>query len=220
MIYYGIGSPFPDLSRPASPTNFHDIKAPYSPEVVPLHMHEVDTLEVDVDSVAVEPDHCHRCGATLDTCLWEGEETPYCAECDLVLSRNPVPGVHVVVHDEEHVLVLDEPVPQHEGVLSLPGGFADPDEGPREAGLRELEEETGLRAEPSDLEFLTILHAELPGTALYLVTYSLHRSRVSGDLSTEFDGFEAAFLPVEEVLAAPDRIRESDRDRIRLAFDK
>lgn len=173
---------------------------------------------VDIDSVAVEPDHCHRCGAALGTRVFEGREHPWCGECDLVLSRHPVPGVHVVVHDDEEVLVLDEPIPQHEGVLSLPGGHARPDEGPREAVVRELAEETGLRADPDDLRYLTILHAEAPGVAFYLVTYALDRADVAGDLTPEADGFEAQFRPLEDLRAAPDRIRDSDLERIEMAF--
>ncbi|WP_435176838.1 NUDIX hydrolase [Halorussus sp. AFM4] len=175
----------------------------------------------DVDSVAVEPDHCHRCGAAVGVTEFEGREHPWCPECDLVLSRNPVAGVQAVVRDDDadRVLLLDEPVPQHEGVRSLPGGHVRHDEGPREALVRELAEETGLRADPADPEFLTIHHAEFPDVALYLVTYTLERSQVSGEPTPEFEGFEAAFLPVAEVLSSPDRLRESDRRRIETAFD-
>lgn len=185
-------------------------------------MVEIDPVDIesyDIDSVAVEPDHCHRCGASLGTCTFEGREHPWCSKCELVLSRHPVPGVHVVVHDEDHVLLLDEPIPQHEGIWSLPGGYAKHDEKPTEVGIRELEEETGLQADPEDLSFLNILHAEFPGTALYLMTYALDRSRVSGTLSPEADGFEAAFHPISTVRNSPDRIRDTDLERIELAFD-
>ncbi|WP_435345484.1 NUDIX hydrolase [Haloarchaeobius sp. HRN-SO-5] len=174
---------------------------------------------VDIDSIAVVPDHCHRCGTEVGTTEWEGDEHPWCPECDMVLSRHPVPGVHVVVHDDDSVLLLDEPIPQHEGLLSLPGGFAKYDEGPRETGIRELEEETGLSADPADLRFVTVLHSEFPSTSLYLLTYEVHRSNVSGELEGEAEGFEAAFRPIEEVRSATDRIRDSDRERIELALD-
>ncbi|WP_191965788.1 MULTISPECIES: NUDIX hydrolase [Haloferax] len=173
----------------------------------------------DIDSVAVEPDYCHRCGTEVGTSVFEGDEYPWCPACDLVLSRSPVPGVHVVVHDDSDVLVLDEPIPQHEGVLSLPGGHAKSDEGPKEAVVRELEEETGLRADPTDLRFVTILHAEKPRVAFYLITYAVDRSAVSGELNTEFDGFDAGFRPLAEIEASPDRIRASDLDRIQMAFE-
>jgi ADP-ribose pyrophosphatase YjhB (NUDIX family) len=185
--------------------------------MVEIDPHDFDSY--DIDSVAVEPDHCQRCGTEVGTCTFEGREHPWCPECELVLSRNPVPGVQVVVHDEDHVLLLDEPIPQHEGVWSLPGGHAKYDEGPKQALVRELEEETGLSADPSEPEFLTIYHAEFPNVSLYLITYALERSKVSGELTPEAEGFEVAFLPVEEVLSSPDRLRESDRERIEMALD-
>ncbi|WP_411962766.1 NUDIX hydrolase [Haloferax sp. YSMS24] len=179
----------------------------------------VDFEAIDIDSVAVEPDYCHRCGSELGTTEFEGDDYPWCPSCDLVLSRTAVPAVHVVVHDDDTALVLDEPIPQHEGVWSLPGGHVKPDEGPREAVLRELEEETGLRAAPDDLRFLTILHAEMPTVAFYFITYALDRSAVAGELAPEADGFEATFRALEEIRSSPDRIRESDVERIELAFE-
>jgi ADP-ribose pyrophosphatase YjhB (NUDIX family) len=175
---------------------------------------------VDIDSVAVEPDHCHRCGTAVEYREWEGREHPWCPDCDLLLSRNPVAGVHVVVHDDERVLLLDEPIPQHEGLLSLPGGFAKPDEGPKEAGLRELEEETGLRGDPDDLGFLTVHHAEFPETAIYLLTYALRWSDVSGELTPEFENGRASFDRFDDLRASPDRIRDSDVERIGMAFEE
>ncbi|NHN49581.1 NUDIX hydrolase [Halostella sp. JP-L12] len=179
----------------------------------------VDFDFADIDAVAVDPDHCHRCGEAVGTCEFEGNEQPWCPECDLVLSRNPVPGVHVVVRDEDSVLVLDEPIPQHEGVLSLPGGHARHDEGPREALVRELEEETGLRADPADLRLLTVLHAEGADVAFYLITYALARADAEGALTPEAEGFEVEFRPLRELRASSDRIRDSDLERIELAFD-
>lgn len=104
--------------------------------------------------------------------------------------------------------------------MSLPGGFAKPDEGPKESLVRELEEETGLRAAPDDLRFLTVLHAELPETALYLLTYAVERERVTGDLTPEFEDGAAFFEPLEELRAAPERMRDSDVGRVELAFEE
>jgi|GEM_PF-432996 len=173
----------------------------------------------DIESVAVDPDHCHRCGTRVGTTTFEGRETPWCPNCELILSRTPVPGVHVVVHDADSVLLLDEPIPQHEGVLSLPGGFCKPDEGPEQALCRELEEETGLAADPAALQFVTVVHAALDGIAFYFLTYALPRDATTGSLSGEAAGFEAAFHPLEAVLEGSAPLRDNDRDRIAEAIE-
>ncbi|WP_435319956.1 NUDIX hydrolase [Haloarchaeobius sp. TZWSO28] len=172
----------------------------------------------EIDAVTIAPTYCHRCGTELGTEEWEGREVPWCPECDVVFSQLPSPAVHVIVHDDEEVLLLDEPVPQHEGLWSLPGGYTKYDESPKASLLRELAEETGLRADPDDLEFLTILHVELPDRGFYFITYRLDRAKTAGELTPEAEGFEAAFVPIEEVLHSPDRIRDSDRERIELAL--
>lgn len=129
------------------------------------------------------------------------------------------PGVHAVVHDGTEVLLLDEPIPQHEGLWSLPGGHAEYDEGPKRALLRELAEETGLRADPADLDLLTVVHAEFPDAGLCLLTYELARTRTSGDPTPEAEGFEAAFWPLADVRASPDRTRDADLERIEMAVE-
>ena len=178
-------------------------------------MTEID----DIEPVAVEPDYCGRCGTALETAEWEGSEHPYCPSCKRLLSRAPVAGAHVVVRDGDRALVLDEPVPGHDGVLSLPGGWADPGEGPKEAAARELGEGTGLRVAPEALSFVTIVHAEFPDAALYLITYTVERARTAGDLRPEAGDVELAFRSPEELGNAGERLRESDRDRVESAFE-
>ena len=197
--------------------NVHDIETLLSTGAVSLHAGGNDMP--DIESVAVEPDHCPRCGAEVETNKFEGREVPWCPECDLLLSQNAVAAVQMIVRDGDRVLLLDEPIPQNEGVLSLPGGFAKYDEGPREALVRELEEETGLSADPSDLEYLTTYHADLSDAGIYFLTYTLDRSATAGELSPEFEEGDAAFRPVEDVLAMTDRTRESDRRRIEMAVE-
>jgi ADP-ribose pyrophosphatase YjhB (NUDIX family) len=180
----------------------------------------MEELDFDLAVVAQAHDYCHRCGGELGTREFQGRDRDYCPDCNVAFTRKPVPGVHVVVHGDGEVLLLDEPIPQHEGLWSLPGGFTEYDEGPKETGLRELAEETGLTADPDDLTYATTLHVEFDHVALYLMTYGLDRADTSGTLTPEFEDGEAAFHPIEEVRAAAgDRIRESDLERIEQALD-
>lgn len=180
----------------------------------------MEDIDFDLEAVAVDHDHCHRCGIELGTREFHGRDRAYCPECNVAFTRKPVPAVHVVVHDGENVLLLDEPIPQHEGIWSLPGGYAEHDEPPEETGLRELEEETGLRADPADLTYVTTIHVEFPHVAFYFLTYALDRADATGDLIPEFEDGNVAFHPIDEVRAAAgDRIRENDVERIDLALD-
>jgi ADP-ribose pyrophosphatase YjhB (NUDIX family) len=180
-------------------------------------MREVD--EHDIHSVVMDTEYCPRCGTELGTREFPSGTTQGCDGCELVIGRVPIPAVHVVVHGDGEVLLLDEPVPQHEGLLSLPGGFARYDEGPRAAVLRELAEETNLRADPGDLTLVTVYPARAGDVGFHFATYALERATTTGEIEPEAEGFETAYYPVEEVLGDTDRIRDNDQERIAMALE-
>lgn len=177
-----------------------------------------DIDQFPIYSVAVDLEYCPQCGATVETRQFDAGPQHWCPECEMVLARNPLAAVHVIVHDEDEIMLLDEPIPHHEGVWSLPCGHAGYDEGLREAAVRELREETGLRIDPADLSLLTVYHAETPRMAFHFTTYTLERDATTGAVTPEAEGFEVEILPVEDVLGSDDRLRKSDRDRIEMAF--
>lgn len=166
----------------------------------------------DVDTVLVEPEYCHRCGSALESGTFEGTAVPWCPDCDLAFTRKPVPVVQALVHDDDSVLMLDEPIPQAEGVWTFPGGHVTHDEGPRASLVRELREETGLSAAADDLDFLTIYHNEIPDRSFYLITYAIEYGETTGEIRTEGEEFVAQFRSVATIRSS-DRVRDSDRER-------
>lgn len=181
-------------------------------------MRDVDRFPIY--SVAVDPEYCPQCGTELGARTFEEGEYTWCSTCEMSFGRVPVAAVHVIVHDGTDILVLDEPIPQHEGVWSLPGGFARYDEPPRAAAVRELREETGLDADPSDLSLLTVRHGETEEMGFHFSTYTLPMTAATGELRPEGPEFRIEVLPVEDVLAATERLRDLDRERIELAFER
>jgi 8-oxo-dGTP diphosphatase len=62
-------------------------------------------------------------------------------------SRRPYVGVSISVFRDDRVLLATRTKPPFVGVFTLPGGHVEPGEPVADAALRELLEETGVRAE-------------------------------------------------------------------------
>lgn len=85
-------------------------------------------------------------------------------------------------------------------VWEFPGGLVDPGEDPRTAALRELEEETGYRADTAEL-----LGSCNPNPAFMTnQAYTFFTDQMKGGFAQEWDEhefLEVGLIPVEEVLA-------------------
>ena len=68
-------------------------------------------------------------------------------------------GVHVLCESAGRVVLLRRAgTGFFDGLYSLPGGHVEPGESVRQAAVRELSEETGLKVEPGALEWLGVVH--------------------------------------------------------------
>lgn len=76
---------------------------------------------------------------------------PVCSACDFVQFLDPKVAVIALVLYKDKVLLIQRAVDPGKGEWSLPGGYMDAGEMPREALQRELLEEVGLRTEVSEL---------------------------------------------------------------------
>lgn len=68
-------------------------------------------------------------------------------------------GVHVVLERDGRVLLMRRAgTGFFDGLYSLPGGHVEPGESVRQAAVRELFEETGVRLDAATLEMLGVVH--------------------------------------------------------------
>jgi ADP-ribose pyrophosphatase YjhB (NUDIX family) len=111
----------------------------------------------------------------------------------------------VLSPDKKQVLMVRESV---DGKWTLPGGWADVGDTPREAVIKEIFEETGLHAKPVALlaVFDKRMHTH-PPQPFYVYKLVILCEAVSGELKSGFDMTGAAYFDV-------DNLPELSEDRI------
>ena len=92
-----------------------------------------------------EKTFCPYCAGKLIKKPCEGALRLFCEHCEEPVYENPIPATCLVVVDnQDRVLLVKRSVEPKKGFWCLPGGFMELGETAERAGLRELEEETGL----------------------------------------------------------------------------
>lgn len=94
---------------------------------------------------------CPFCGEHLQEKSFEGRMRPFCSRCDRPFFQDPKVAAAVLVEQEGKVLLVKRGNVPHRGKWTLPAGFVDAGEDPREAAARECQEETGLRVRITSL---------------------------------------------------------------------
>jgi ADP-ribose pyrophosphatase YjhB (NUDIX family) len=122
----------------------------------------------------------------------------------------------VLSADKKQVLMARESA---DGKWSLPGGWADVGDTPREAVVKELFEETGITAKPVALlaVFDKRMHPH-PPQPFYVYKMVILCEAVSGELKSGFDMAGAAFFDIENLPElSEDRILKS---QVELVYKK
>lgn len=100
--------------------------------------------------------HCSYCGAKFP------EQEPWprrCSSCGNTSFLNPLPVAVLLLPIDDGALTVRRAIPPHVGALALPGGFINVGESWQRAAARELEEETGIRCDPSLIEPFSVKSA-------------------------------------------------------------
>src|SRR5262249_39273074 len=111
--------------------------------------------------------HCSYCGTRYpDGVSWPRT----CTNCGETTWSNPLPVAVVlqpVALDDGRtgVVLIRRDIEPFRGELALPGGFIETGESWREAAIREFSEETGIRAEPGEVQLFDV-HSSFNGFSL------------------------------------------------------
>ncbi len=164
---------------------------------------------------------CSRCGAQLGERMANGRVRPACPACGFVVYVNPKVACGALIAREGRVLLVRRRHEPGRGLWCLPCGFAEADEPPEAAVLREVLEETGLRARLNGLQGV-YHYTDDPRGAGLLLAYRAHcddfGALAAGDDADDIGWFAPDALPtishhthrsaLEEWLAAGGADRE------------
>jgi ADP-ribose pyrophosphatase YjhB (NUDIX family) len=138
----------------------------------------------------MQHDHCSYCGARWPVGLgWPRT----CATCSETTWSNPLPVAVVLLpvsysDGRTGVVVVRRDIEPFRGEIALPGGFIETGESWREAAVRELQEETGLTAEPGEVALFDV-HSSYNGFTL--LVFGLLPSRPAATLPASVATTEA-----------------------------
>lgn len=120
--------------------------------------------------------YCPRCATALETREVSGKPRRACTACGFVHFTDPKVGVGVLVVEGGKVLLVRRVMNPESGKWSLPSGFLDQGEDPKETAVREVLEETNLQVAIESL--LDVYHnpPEQGGASIFI----LYRARLLG----------------------------------------
>jgi len=121
--------------------------------------------------------------------------------------QHPIAAVGAVLVKNGAVLLVKRGYPPGKGMWAVPGGVIEVGESIEDAAVRELEEETGLRAEPRGIVWVTnvVVREGARVRYHYVIIDVLFDSRtVKGFLRPGGDAVDVAWMSMDEVVARSD----------------
>ncbi len=160
--------------------------------------------------------YCPRCATPLVTRQVMDKPRRACPACHFVHFTDPKVGVGVMVVVDGRILLVRRAMNPEKGKWSIPAGFVDSGEDPKETAVREAAEETGLRVAISglvDVYFNPPAEPGAPGASIFI----LYKAElVDGVLRAGDDAAAAAFFGPDEL---PELAFASTKDAVhRLRF--
>jgi len=137
------------------------------------------------------PKYCPNCGNNLIVRIHSGRRRPACPFCDWVFFPDPKVAVVVLIKKNDQVLLVQRKYDPKKGYWSLPSGFVDAGEDPKQTAIRETREETGL--EITEIRLLDVVFSqEHPRGASIIIVYLADVE--NGVLNAGDDAVQAAYF--------------------------
>lgn len=147
--------------------------------------------------LADEVHYCPRCGEKLVKHRVMEKSRPVCEACGWVYFADPKVATAVLIVEDGKVLLVKRKNSPKQGYWTLPAGFVDAGEDPRDAAVRECLEETGYQVKVIRL-IDVIAGQEHSRGAHILILYQgeiLGGTQNAGDDAAEVDFFALDDLP-------------------------
>ncbi len=142
--------------------------------------------------------YCGTCGNELVIAYDGQSDKPHCPDCRRFYYRNPVPAACCFVRrGKDELLFAQRAVHPCKGEWTLPGGFVELGETTEEAVLRELLEETQLRATRGRL--IGVSTKQSPGHgAIMVLGYIIDEWEGEEDMAPDTDAMALQFFKKSE----------------------
>lgn len=152
---------------------------------------------------------CPQCAASLESRLIGGKQRPACLACGFIYFADPKVGVGVLVVENGRLLLTRRAMNPEKGKWSLPAGFVDRGEDPRETAVRETREETGLDVTITGLVDVYYNPPDQGGASIFI----LYRAEsFGGHLQAGDDADDARFFSLDDL---PELAFASTQDAVR-----